>query len=231
MNIYEKMLLIASELNNVEKTTELDVGKGGKKPVFGEQDVLGAVKPLLLKYKVYGYPYARRIIDSGTLAQGERSVNFMRVDTTYRFVNVEKPEEYVEVTSYGDGLDSGDKAPGKALTYSDKYALMKAFQIVTGDDPDQETPEPTPYRPYNRPQGAFPQGAGQQPQTEPKPASQKQKELIAKLLLETGADISEFGVASVDSITIKQASDILDDLFKRPKLQKDEPKFKDDLPF
>ena len=226
MNIYEKMLSIASELNNVEKTTELDVGKGGKKPVFGEQDVLGAVKPLLLKYKVYGYPYARRIIDSGTLAQGERSVNFMRVETTYRFVNVDKPEEYVEVTSYGDGLDSGDKAPGKALTYSDKYALMKAFQIVTGDDPDQETPEPTPYRPYNRPQGA-----GQQPQAEPKPASQKQKELIEKLLKETGSEISEFGVASVDSITMEQASSILSDLFKRPKLQKDEPKFKDDLPF
>ena len=30
-----------------------------------------------------------------------------------------------------------DKAPGKAMTYADKYALMKAYKMVTGDDPDQ----------------------------------------------------------------------------------------------
>ena len=29
-----------------------------------------------------------------------------------------------------------DKAPGKAMTYADKYALLKAYKIQTGDDPD-----------------------------------------------------------------------------------------------
>ena len=62
---------------------------------------------------------------------------FMRLKTVYRFVNIEKPEEYIDVPTYGDGVDTQDKAPGKAMTYGDKYALMKAYKIITGDDPDQ----------------------------------------------------------------------------------------------
>lgn len=60
----------------------------------------------------------------------------MRIETVYRFVNVDKPEEYIDMVSYGDGVDSQDKAPGKAMTYADKYALLKAYKIQTGDDPD-----------------------------------------------------------------------------------------------
>ena len=48
----------------------------------------------------------------------------------------------MEITTYGDGVDSQDKAPGKAMTYSDKYALLKAYKIQTGDDPDQNASEP-----------------------------------------------------------------------------------------
>ena len=47
-------------------------------------------------------------------------------------------KEMQKVTTYGDGIDSGDKSVGKAMTYADKYALLKAYKIVTGDDPDQE---------------------------------------------------------------------------------------------
>ena len=61
----------------------------------------------------------------------------MRSETVYRFVNIEKPEEFIDITTYGDGVDTQDKAPGKAMTYGDKYALMKAYKIITGDDPDQ----------------------------------------------------------------------------------------------
>ncbi len=62
---------------------------------------------------------------------------FMRIEVIYRFVNVEKPEEYIDIITYGDGVDAQDKAPGKAMTYADKYALLKAYKIITGEDPDQ----------------------------------------------------------------------------------------------
>lgn len=145
MNIFEKMLAISTEMNNVNKNLAVNIGKSSYKAV-GEADVLKAVKKLEEKYKVYSYPSARRIVKDDILTSKkeyngqitESSQVLMRLEVEYTFVNAEKPEEQITVTTYGDGVDSQDKAPGKAMTYADKYALMKAYKIVTGDDPDQE---------------------------------------------------------------------------------------------
>lgn len=152
MNIFEKMGAITSELTAVAKNLSVGVGKSSYKAV-GEADVLAAVRPLEVKYKVYSYPVDREIVssqimesereDKGTVTKTQKQ--FMRVKTTYRFVNMESPEEYVDIVSYGDGVDPQDKAPGKAMTYSDKYALLKAYKIITGEDPDQ----------YKSEEGAF----------------------------------------------------------------------------
>ena len=144
MNIYEKMSAITEELTAVAKNLSVGEGKSSYKAV-GEADVLAAVKPLEVKHKVYSYPVARRIVQEDILTttstyQGntkETNKLFMRLETVYRFVNTENPEEYIDITTYGDGVDSQDKAPGKAMTYSDKYALLKAYKIITGEDPDQ----------------------------------------------------------------------------------------------
>lgn len=156
MNIYEKLAAITAELNAVAKNLRVGEGRSAYKAV-GEADVLAAVKPLEAQYKVYSYPASRRIVESdvittkkqyrdqrsGELQESETSKFFMRVETVYRFVNIENTDEFVEVTTYGDGVDSGDKAPGKAMTYGDKYALLKAYKIITGDDPDQTASEET----------------------------------------------------------------------------------------
>lgn len=153
MNIYEKMEAITSELSAVAKNLRVGEGKSSYKAV-GEADVLAAVKPLEDKYKVYSYPRSRQIVDSdilttrkqytdrnGNTQESETTKFFMRLETIYRFVNTEDPADFCEVTTYGDGVDSGDKAPGKAMTYGDKYALLKAYKIITGDDPDQKASE------------------------------------------------------------------------------------------
>ena len=142
LNIYEKLDAIANELKTVSKDLDVSTGKGSYKAV-GEGNVLNAVKPLEHKYMVYSYPISRKIVDNGNIesinSRGEvKSQLYLRIETTYRFVNLEKPDEFVDMVSYGDGIDSGDKACGKAMTYSDKYALMKAYKMITGDDPDQE---------------------------------------------------------------------------------------------
>lgn len=142
-NIYQRMLAIQSELARVAKNLEVSVGQNSKYKAVGEADVLKAVKPLEEKYGVYSYPVSRTIIESGTLESVDYKGNakkqlFERIEVGFRFVNVDKPEEYIDITSYGDGIDSGDKSVGKAMTYADKYALMKGYKITTGDDPDQE---------------------------------------------------------------------------------------------
>lgn len=141
MNIYEKMAEITAEINTVAKNLQVDTGKGKGYKAVSEADVLAAVKPIEKKHGVYSYPYEREIVDSGELVNqtqyGERKSLFLRVRTVYRYVNTEKPDEYIDIVTYGDGVDSQDKAPGKAMTYGDKYALLKAYKIQTGDDPDQ----------------------------------------------------------------------------------------------
>lgn len=148
MNIYEKLSAITNELGVVAKNLQVQVSKTSSYKAVGELDVLLAVKPLEQKHRIYSYPAKRIITESKDVITqtqyGEKAQQFVRVETTYRFVDIDKPEDYIEVTSYGDGLDSGDKASGKAMTYADKYAVMKAYKIMTGDDPDQfASPEST----------------------------------------------------------------------------------------
>ena len=138
------MSAITKEISTVAKNLQVGEGKNQYKAV-GEADVLAAVKPIEVKHGVYSYPFNREIVESGemvsTTKYGDRKSLYLRVKTVYRFVNVDEPSEYIDITTYGDGVDSQDKAPGKAMTYGDKYALLKAYKIQTGDDPDQNESE------------------------------------------------------------------------------------------
>lgn len=145
MNLFEKMSAITMEISAVAKNLNVDMGRNSYKAV-GEADILAAVKPIEEKYGVYSYPVSRRVIESAVITTAKKDYEtkqqFLRMEVTYRFVNMEKPVEYIEMTTYGDGVDPQDKAPGKAMTYADKYALMKAYKIITGDDPDQYGSQP-----------------------------------------------------------------------------------------
>lgn len=149
MNIYEKMSAITIDINKVAKNLKVGVGQSQYKAV-GEADILEAVKPVEAQHGIYSYPASRKVIKEAEYTTTseyngkvtERTNLFLRIETVYRFVNVENPEEYIDIIGYGDGVDTQDKAPGKAMTYSDKYCLMKAYKIETGDDPDQKGSEP-----------------------------------------------------------------------------------------
>ena len=144
MNIFEKLSNITNEISNVNKNLTVGQGKSAYKAV-GEADVLKAVKELEFKYRIYSYPVEREVIESSmfttTNEYGEKNNIFSRIKTVYRFVNIDKPEEYIETITFAEGIDTQDKGSGKAMTYSDKYALMKSYKIITGEDPDQNPSE------------------------------------------------------------------------------------------
>ena len=152
MNLYQKMLAITAELQTVAKNLTVSTGSSSYKAV-SERDVIDAVKPLEVKHGVYSFPVERSIVESDryektSMYKGEARATtqfFIKLKTVYRFINAEKPEEYIDITSFSTGLDAGDKAEGKAMTYGDKYALMKAYKISTGDDPDQQASEDAHY--------------------------------------------------------------------------------------
>lgn len=140
MNIYEKMGAATAEIARVPKNLLVGTGKNQYHAV-AEADILKAVKEVEQKYKIFSFPFSHEIAESHVIITkndyGEKESQFVRIKAVYRFVDMENPAEYVEVTAYGDGVDSLDKAPGKATTYADKYALMKAYKVETGDDTDR----------------------------------------------------------------------------------------------
>lgn len=151
-NIFQRVAAITDELGVVAKNLNVSAGKGSYKAV-SERDVLDAVKPLETKYRVYSYASDRQIIDDEIL-EGEKSYQgnttktttfFTRIKTEFTFLNIDKPEERFTTIVYSEGIDTGDKGSGKAMTYADKYALMKAYKISTGDDPDQNPSEEARY--------------------------------------------------------------------------------------
>jgi len=188
LNIFEKMSAITNELGVVAKNLNVDMGKGKSYKAVQEKDVLDAVKPIEEKYRVYSYPKERKIIDSGILEkEGQYGVNksqYLRIETTYEFVNIDKPDERITMTSYADGIDSGDKATGKAMTYSDKYALLKAYKIATGDDPDKEASAEKGYE---------------------RKITQEQIEILATLVEDTQAMLNYYGLEKIEDMSYDDA--------------------------
>ena len=158
LNIYEKMAAITAELKTVSKNLDVKAGASSYKAV-SERDIIDAVKPLEEKYGIYSYPADREILESSMLENEKvwketvtkTTTFFTRMKTTYMFINTENPEERITMVTFSEGIDTQDKGSGKAMTYADKYALMKAYKISTGDDPDQHGSEDTTYtRPVNQ---------------------------------------------------------------------------------
>ena len=138
LNIIQRLLSITSEMNMVAKNLKV-----GSYQAVGEDDILKSVKPLEEKHRVYSYPCDREVTQSENINMNKSDVKpaykfFSRIKTTYRFVNVDKPTDYIDMVSFSEGIDTGDKGSGKAMTYGDKYALMKAYKIRTGEDPESD---------------------------------------------------------------------------------------------
>ena len=152
MTIFEKMLKATAEIGVVAKKLNVQTGRNGSYKAVSERDVLDAVKPIEEKYGIYSYPVSREIVESERLetktVDSVKTVFYCHIKTVYRFVNVEDAKDYIDITSFAVGLDSGDKGDGKAMTYADKYALMKAYKISTGDDPDKDASVDTHYTRY-----------------------------------------------------------------------------------
>lgn len=213
MNLFEKLMTITDEIGTINKNLVVGEGKASYKAV-GEADVLKAVKELEKKYKIYSYPFERKIVDS-TILQTEKEYKgeikrgnqiFLRIETVYRFVDIEKIDDYIDITTYGDGIDTQDKAPGKAMTYSDKYALLKAYKIVTGDDPDQN---------------ASPENMEIKGSSKTNKVSDSQAKAIYSLMIRKGIDVVSnlqkiFNVSNTADLTQEQYSQLVSKLNAMP---------------
>lgn len=149
LNLYQKIQAVSNEIKNIEKN--MIVGKGSYSyKAVQDIDVTLEVKTSETKYGLISIPIKQELIKSEIIEVvkdgGGKSIQYMDiVKMTLRIINLDKTDEFIDVESFGRGLDSGDKGFGKASTYARKYALLNAYKIATGEDPDEnKSKEQTP---------------------------------------------------------------------------------------
>lgn len=147
MNIYQKIQAVSNDIKNIEKN--MTVGKGAYAyKAVQDIDVTLEAKRAETKYGLVSIPVRQELVRSDIVKtmkdNGSEGVQYVDiVKMTLRIVNLEDPTEFVEVESFGRGLDSGDKGFGKASTYARKYAILNAYKIATGEDPEAEKSKET----------------------------------------------------------------------------------------
>jgi hypothetical protein len=144
MNLYEKIQAVSSEIMSIEKDMKVGTGTSAYKAV-SDLSVTKKVKEAEEKYRLVSIPVRQEVIHHEVIRitekEKDRLMYHFVVKMTTRFVDVENPADFLEVETFGHGLDSGDKGFGKASTYARKYALLNAYKIATGEDPDEHKSE------------------------------------------------------------------------------------------
>ena len=129
--VYEAVLEVARDLGRA------GIGKrssqGLRFSYRSIEDVLAALNPLLYQHHLIIYPER---IDQEPGGGVQRLV---RTTITYRFVSTEDGSSFT-AQALGEGLDSSDKASGKAMSYAFKSAMFQTFciPVIGMPDPDAE---------------------------------------------------------------------------------------------
>lgn len=123
--------------------------------------VLGKLRKLMNENRVLLIPN----IESIAYSTSGKNI-FTEVNIKYTWVNVDDSSDSLECNWYAQGQDSGEKGPGKAYTYAEKYFLLKFFNIPTDrDDPDASA---APEEPADPTQGAMSDEQGKELQARSK---------------------------------------------------------------
>lgn len=147
LNLYEKIQAVSNEVRNISKDMTVGSGSYSYKAV-SDIDVTLAVKDAETKFKLVSIPIKQKLVNSEVIRiqkkNNEEGLTFVdTIKMTVKIIDLEDSSQFIEIESFGKGIDSGDKGFGKASTYARKYALLNAYKIATGEDPDAEKSKET----------------------------------------------------------------------------------------
>ena len=148
MSVYKAISAVAKEM--AEKGISKDRENRQQGFQFrGIDQVYNALAPALVRHGLLILP---RIIErTVTERQTQRGgvLFYVVVKAEFDFVGVEDGSIHT-VTTYGEAMDSGDKATNKAMSIAYKYAAFQTFCIPTEEtavDADSEVHHPTAMNP------------------------------------------------------------------------------------
>ena len=143
MQLHEKILQIMQEVEYLQKDDRVGDGRNSYKAIT-EEKVTEVIRKSLIKNKVIILPFEQVHTRTDTPSinyEGKpQIIRLATVDVKYKIIDVETGDFEI-VPSSGTGVDTQDKAVGKAMTYSYKYMMLRTFAIPTGEDPDKISSE------------------------------------------------------------------------------------------
>jgi len=182
VNLYQKIV----EVRKVAKGFQKD-GKGfNYKYVTGDQ-VLAKIRDKMNELNLLLVPSTKvgdYHIHNYTTNKGKEAIDFIvKGEMSYTWINGDEPEERLTVDwAYYGQMDEISRAYGSALTYSERYFLLKCLGLPTDeDDPDaKDTSENKPTEKKSSPPPTQTKSNG----SDDKLASEKQLKYIYTLVEE-----------------------------------------------
>lgn len=135
-NIHQRIIGIMSELHYIAKG---DKTVNGQYRFVSHDQVVAKVQKMLVKYRVTTVPTVHEVVQDGNRTMLKLNVTFVNADNPSDNFTVQFPGYGIDgggLNKDGKAIAVGDKGPGKAISYAYKYALLKIFNLETGDDPD-----------------------------------------------------------------------------------------------
>ena len=123
LNIAQRISAAMNDVDYIQKEKK----EGMKYTIVSHDAVTAKVRPILHKHGIVYYPRDMHVNQSGNRTEASCNV---------RFENIDDRTDFIDVATFGYGVDGQDKGPGKAMSYGVKYALLKVLGLETGDDPD-----------------------------------------------------------------------------------------------
>lgn len=143
-NIYQRINAVRKEIGYVQKDKEVGFGKSSYRAVTHDA-VTGMVRASLIKHGIVIVPsvvsatfhpaeMVTSLNDNGQAVTTSAKQRLYEATFQIDFVNIDDPTERISTQQIAHALDNGDKSPGKAMSYATKYAMLKLFNIETGED-------------------------------------------------------------------------------------------------
>ena len=147
-NIYQRINAVMKAVKYIQKDKAV-VGGGANYKAVTHDKVVSECRAALVAEGIVIYPeqlqHAMPI-----MRDLERNIkmHLYSADYAIHFVNIDDPKDRISVTINAQASDNGDKAPGKAVTYATKTAMLKVLCLETGENDEsrvagQETIGPT----------------------------------------------------------------------------------------
>ncbi|KRE33264.1 ERF family protein [Paenibacillus sp. Soil724D2] len=148
MNLYQKIV----EVRKVAEGFSKDGASYGYKYVTGNQ-VLGKIKNKMNELNLLLFPsttVGEHSLHAYKTAKGKDALDFVvKGEMSYTWINGDEPAERETISwAYYGQQDDISKAYGSALTYSERYFILKCLGLPTDeDDPDAKPSNNAPDKP------------------------------------------------------------------------------------